>query len=262
MTAIVVFDIDGVIRDVASSYRRAIGDTVEHFTEGAYRPTMDEIDDLKSEGVWNNDWQASLELTYRYFESIGKKRQKNSLEYDKIVDFFQSRYRGSDRENFNGYITTETLLLQSEYLEQLRAAGMAWGFFSGATRGAAEYVLTKRLGLKNPALTAMEDAPSKPDPSGLFATVAKILAENNNLSAAPVIYVGDTVADMFTVTKAQELREQERQWLGVGVLPPHVQENSDRAAKYAQILEVAGASVVYRNVQELTPSKIEELIKI
>ena len=63
-TAIVVFDIDGVIRDVGGSYRRAIADTVEQFTS-SYRPSITDIDDLKSEGIWNNDWDASLELIRR-----------------------------------------------------------------------------------------------------------------------------------------------------------------------------------------------------
>ena len=66
---IVVFDIDGVVRDVSGSYRRAIADTVEYFTTQAYRPTPLDIDQLKSEGVWNNDWEASQELIYRYFET-------------------------------------------------------------------------------------------------------------------------------------------------------------------------------------------------
>src|ERR671932_1174589 len=73
-TAIVVFDIDGVVRDVAGSYRRAIADTVEHFTDGVYRPSGLEIDQLKSEGIWNNDWEASRELVYRYFEVQGQAR--------------------------------------------------------------------------------------------------------------------------------------------------------------------------------------------
>ncbi len=59
--AIAVFDIDGVVRDVSGSYRRAIADTVEHFTAEAYRPTQADIDLLKSEGIWNNDWEASQE---------------------------------------------------------------------------------------------------------------------------------------------------------------------------------------------------------
>lgn len=31
LTAIIIFDIDGVIRDVGNSYRKAIADTVEDF---------------------------------------------------------------------------------------------------------------------------------------------------------------------------------------------------------------------------------------
>lgn len=46
--ATIVFDIDGVIRDVSQSYRRALADTVEHFTNQAYRPTMTDIDQIKS----------------------------------------------------------------------------------------------------------------------------------------------------------------------------------------------------------------------
>ena len=54
--AVVLFDIDGVIRDVSASYRRAIVETVHHFH--GQRPEPAAIDGLKSEGSWNNDWQA------------------------------------------------------------------------------------------------------------------------------------------------------------------------------------------------------------
>ena len=109
LSAIVIFDIDGVIRDVSNSYRRAISDTVEHFTDGGWRPIMEDLDNLKSEGIWNNDWRASEELAYRYFESRGKSREEIDLDYDAIVDFFQGRYRGENPEAFDGYITTEPL---------------------------------------------------------------------------------------------------------------------------------------------------------
>ena len=54
--AVLLFDIDGVIRDVAGSYRRAIVETVQHFS--GWAPELDAIDALKGEGRWNNDWQA------------------------------------------------------------------------------------------------------------------------------------------------------------------------------------------------------------
>lgn len=278
----IVFDIDGVVRDVSGSYRRAIADTVEHFTLGAYRPTSVDIDQLKSEGIWNNDWEASQELIYRYKENQTP-REQLQLDYNTIVAFFQSRYRGPDPQNWTGYICNEPLLLQPSYLEELTLAGIAWGFFSGATRASATYVLEKRLGLKSPVLIAMEDAPSKPDPTGLFATVRLLESPNttrptrsqvppgNAYTAAPpletesidksstVVYIGDTVADMYTVEKAR-LLEPKRNWIGVGVLPPHVQETAARRDAYAETLRQAGASTVLNNVEELTPAKIEELV--
>lgn len=128
---IVVFDIDGVVRDVSGSYRRAIADAVEHFTGGAFRPNSLDIDSLKSEGVWNNDWQASFELVCRYFEGIGRSRNQLALNYDELVAFFQSRYRGPDDKNWTGYICDEPLLLSPAYLENLTVGGIAWGFLAG-----------------------------------------------------------------------------------------------------------------------------------
>ncbi len=255
--AIVVFDIDGVVRDVGGSYRRALADTVEQFTGGAYRPSEVEIDQLKSEGVWNNDWEGSQELVYRYFETQRKTRSQLALNYDTLVAFFQSRYRGTDEKNWNGYICTEPLLLEPSYLESLTVAKMPWGFFSGATRGSASYILEKRLGLQSPVLVAMEDAPGKPDPTGLLATVEQL--EGDDTDVTPVIYVGDTVADMYTVEKAKTLAPR-RNWIGVGVLPPHVQETAERRDAYEKLLYEAGAVVVFGNVQQLSVEQIRQLV--
>lgn len=258
--AVVVFDIDGVVRDVSGSYRRALADTVEHFTVQAYRPTADDIDLLKSEGIWNNDWEGSQELIYRYFETQGQSRETFNLDYDSIVEFFQSRYRGVDPSNLTGYICDEPLLLKPSYLNQLSQARIPWGFFSGATRGSATYVLQQRLGLQSPVLIAMEDAPGKPDPTGLFSTLELLQndADSKNCSS-PVIYVGDTVADMYTVEKARK-NQPNRTWIAVGVLPPHVQQTADKCDNYTESLKKAGATIVLTNVQELTPEKIQELI--
>ncbi|MDM3844330.1 MAG: TIGR01548 family HAD-type hydrolase [Aphanizomenon gracile PMC638.10] len=254
--AIVVFDIDGVIRDVSGSYRRAISDTVEHFTSQAYRPTPTDIDNLKSEGIWNNDWEASQELIYRHFVSQGQQREQLQLDYEDIITYFQSRYRGTDSENWNGYICHEPLLAQPSYFQELTQSGIAWGFFSGATRLSANYVLEKRLGLQSPILIAMEDAPGKPDPTGLFATIN--ILENGNNQKQTVVYVGDTVADMHTVEKAKAI-DNSRIWLGVGVLPPHVQETTAVSEAYTQKLIQAGAKLVFKNVQELTMKTISQL---
>ncbi|NCJ07368.1 TIGR01548 family HAD-type hydrolase [Synechococcales cyanobacterium C] len=255
--AIVVFDIDGVVRDVAGSYRRAIADTVNQFTQGQYCPTLEDIDLLKQEGIWNNDWKASQELIYRYFEAQNRPRESVALDYDQLVTFFQSRYRG---ENFTGYIQNEPLLMSTVYLEGLTQADIAWGFFSGATRGSAQYVLSQRMGLVNPILVAMEDAPSKPDPTGLIATINQLVSVPESEPALgatpeiPIFYVGDTVADLQTVAQARQ-QYPSWQWVGVGVIPPHVQ---DRAA-YGQRLQRVGAIAVLDQVEALTPELIFSL---
>jgi HAD superfamily phosphatase len=257
--AIVVFDIDGVIRDVGGSYRRALADTVEEWT--GYRPTSEAIDRLKAEGKWNNDWEASQELVYRYWEEQGKDRSSVEIDYDAIVAFFQSRYRGENPENpqqWTGYICQEPLLASPEYFQSLDAAGMLWGFFSGATRGSATYILEKRLGLNAPVLIAMEDAPGKPDPTGLLATVAQLEAETAQM--LPVFYAGDTVADLYTVREAARVCPQ-RRWIGIGILPPHVRETPQRQADYEELLRSAGATTVLANIEALNGEKIREMLE-
>lgn len=256
LKAIIILDIDGVIRDVGNSYRKAIADTVEEFTAGAWRPSMEDLDNLKSEGIWNNDWEASQELIYRYFESLDQPRETISSDYDRIVEFFQLRYRGKHPELFDGYIAQEPILVSPGYFQQLSDNHLGYGFFSGATRGSAEYILKQRLQLNKPILVAMEDAPSKPDPTGMFNTVSQIETSQANL---PVFYLGDTVADMYTVTKARENRP-ERHWLGIGILPPHVQTSEARIADYAQKLMIAGAEIVLSNVEKFDLAMIKEFI--
>lgn len=254
--AIIIFDIDGVIRDVGNSYRKAIADTVEHYTDGGWRPTMEDLDHLKSEGIWNNDWSASQELVYRYFEAQDKTREEIGLNYDRIVEFFQERYRGKHPELFDGYIADEPLLISPDYFKQLNKNQIGYGFFSGATRGSAEFVIKRRLKLDNPVLVAMEDAPSKPDPTGMFDAISQIKADSDNI---PAFYLGDTVADMYTVTRARE-QQPERNWIAVGILPPHVQISPTRQADYAQKLLEAGAEIVLSNVEKLDLPTIKELI--
>jgi HAD superfamily phosphatase len=258
MNAIVVFDIDGVIRDVGSSYRLALADTVAEFTAGAYRPTAIEIDQLKGEGIWNNDWEASQELIYRHCERHGQNRSALNLDYAQIVDYFQTKYRGTDPVNWNGYICNEPILASLEYFCALTAAHIPWGFFSGATKGSASYILERRLGLTAPVLVAMEDAPGKPDPTGLFMAVAQLELQHRNIDPLPIIYVGDTVADMYTINKARTW-QPDRTFTAIGVIPPHILAAPAQVDGYRQSLFKSGAKVVINNVQELTPELIHSL---
>lgn len=255
--ALAIFDIDGVVRDVSGSYRRAIADTVESFTQGNYRPTPTELDQLKSEGIWNNDWKASQELIKRHGKSTGN---TYNTDYDAIVAYFQERYRGigEDPTQWTGYITQEPVLMSAQYLTDLAHGGIPSAFFSGATRGSANYILQQRIGLQNPILVAMADAPSKPDPTGLYMTVEQL--EKSVPAGLPVLYAGDTVADMATITAAQN-DFPERLWLGIGVLPPHLQADTDYQTRYRKTLEKAGAALVIPHVEQLTSATITELLQ-
>ncbi|MEL6159152.1 MAG: TIGR01548 family HAD-type hydrolase [Cyanobacteria bacterium J06623_5] len=258
--AIAVFDIDGVLRDVGGSYRRAIADTVEYYTGGQYRPTIQDIDQLKSEGIWNNDWKASEVMIHRYFER--QSEPQPTVGYGEIVDFFQKQYRGPDTEDPNqwtGYIAEEPLLVDRAYLQALAESGIPYAFFSGATRGSASFVLQRRIGLSAPVLVAMEDAPGKPDPTGLMKSVQLVeadLAAANNL---PVVYAGDTAADMKTVVAAKEQFPQ-RTWLAIGILPPHAQTEETYKNSYIEKLKSAGAMTVLSNVREITADLVEALL--
>jgi HAD superfamily phosphatase len=108
-------------------------------------------------------------------------------------------------------------------------------------------------------LIAMEDAPGKPDPTGLLATMEQLLQRHNLELKTPVLYAGDTVADMYTIQTAKTLYP-EQTWIAVGILPPHIQTVPERRDRYQQTLQKAGATVVLSHVEQLTPERIQQLV--
>jgi HAD superfamily phosphatase len=64
---------------------------------------------------------------------------------------------------------------------------------------------------------------------------------------------------MYTVKNAR-LIEGDRNWIAIGVLPPHVQETEARRTAYTATLQQAGAQAVLSNVQQLTPAEILKLV--
>lgn len=239
-----LLDIDGVIRDVGGSYRRALAETVRHYS--GWRPDAATIDSLKAEGRWNNDWEASLELL----------RRRGSVDlppFAELVEVFSGFYFGGDPagdpSGWQGFIGDEPLLVDQGLFAELDAAGILWGFVSGAEPPSARFVLEQRLGLSNPPLIAMGDAPDKPDPTGLLQLACRLLEQHGapglGTGAPAIAYLGDTVADVITVQRARQ-QQPGQAFVSLAVAPPHLHapEAAERRRQYEIQLARAGADAV------------------
>ena len=102
---LILFDIDGVIRSVENSYRLALKKTVYKFSR--WEPSYKDIDSAKNEGIWNNDWDLSLELIKRYIKK--EKLNLNIPSKEEIVSCFEGFYFGGDPNKdskyWSGFIT-------------------------------------------------------------------------------------------------------------------------------------------------------------
>ena len=245
-----------MIRDVGGSYRRALAETVHHYTAAAgagWRPSPAVIDALKAEGRWNNDWDASLELLRR--RGFGATGQPPLPPFSALVEVFSGFYFGGDPEGdpaaWRGFIGSEPLLVEPALFAELSAAAIRWGFVSGAEPPSARFVLEQRLGLQRPPLIAMGDAPDKPDPTGFLKLADQLLRtseplqEGNGLGAGapPVAYLGDTVADVLTVINARRACPQQH-FVALAVAPPHLHGDPAARAAYEAKLRDAGADQV------------------
>ncbi len=252
LKGILLFDIDGVIRDVSNSYRLAIKKTVHKFCD--WEPSLNDIDNLKQEGCWNNDWEATLELIKRYCSKNQTERDIPSLE--RVIKRFNDYYFGGrptkESIRWTGFINNEPLLVDKSIFKELSDRMIAWGFVSGAEPPSAKYVLEERLGLISPPLIAMGDAPDKPDPTGLLKLVERISKDMSVPESAPIAYIGDTVADVITVMRAKELVPN-KQFISLAICPPHIQSNKDSFIRvdYEKSLVEAGADKILASTEEV-----------
>ena len=256
---LVLFDIDGVIRDVTNSYRLAIQETVNFFC--GWRPLIEDIDSIKSEGCWNNDWDLSLEMIKRHVK-------KNNLSFSAptrkiLIECFETFYFGGDSNHdpseWSGFIKDEKLLVERTLFADLTRQRIGWGFVSGAELPSAKFVLEQRLGLISAPLISMGDAPEKPDPSGLISLSSKLSQQPLGISNPPIAYIGDTVADVKTVLNAR-IKIPDQQFISLAISPPHLQlySNRDKRLRYEEKLLNAGADFILQSLKNLN----NEIIKI
>ena len=249
---LILFDIDGVIRSVENSYRLSLRKTVYKFS--GWEPSYIDIDNAKNEGIWNNDWDLSLELIKRYI-----KKENLNLKIpprEEIVKCFEEFYFGGDQNKdskyWSGYITNEELLVDKKFFDLLDKNGIIWGFVSGAESASAKFVLEKRLGLKSPPLISMGDAPEKPDPTGFINLSKKLLGDKLGSSNISIAYVGDTIADINTVINARKVIPSQK-FISIGIAPPHLHSKSrfKERNSYEKNLQDAGADLILDSINEI-----------
>jgi len=249
---LILFDIDGVIRSVENSYRLSLKKTVYKFS--GWEPSYIDIDSAKNEGIWNNDWDLSLELIKRCI-----KKENLNLEIpsrEAIVKCFEEFYFGGDPNKdskyWSGFITNEELLVDKKFFDLLESNGIIWGFVSGAESASAKFVLEKRLGLKSPPLISMGDAPDKPDPKGFINLSKQLLGDKLGSSNIPIGYVGDTIADINTVINAKKEIPSQK-FISIGIAPPHLHSKSrlNERYSYEKNLKDAGADLILNSINDL-----------
>lgn len=173
---LLVFDMDGVLVDVADSYRETIVQTVKHFTGKTI--SRDLVQDYKNQGGWNNDWALSQKIAEDFGAHVG---------YDTVVEQFNRLWRGHD--GVEGLVARERWIPTPGLLEDL-ASRFRLAIFTGRMHWEAEITLKRfAAGIPfDPIICAEDVEMPKPAPDGLV----KISKTNPN---AAMLYFGDVIDD-------------------------------------------------------------------
>lgn len=229
-----LFDMDGVLVDVSRSYRRAIEETVEHFTGRQIGENA--IQRYKNYGGFEDDWK----LTHAIITDTAME-----VPLSRVVEEFQDRYRGDD---WDGFITEEPPLIEDETLDTLHGDECLLGIVTGRPEEEAEWTLDHQAWTDYfPLLVGKEKQGErqKPDPFPLEHSLTMLAAAGCNLDPQEVAYVGDSVDDMKAARKAN-------MW-AIGVVPPYVNTED-----HEPLLKERGAHVVIEDPNEL-PSVVDSL---
>lgn len=278
----VVLDVDGVLVDVAHSYRRAIVETVEH----VYGETIDRTDvqQFKEAGGFNNDWQVTDAVALYVLarrEGFGLSLDQYTTEIaamgggiqavrtvvaeeltpadrecvfaawdrDHLRDVFQHLYLGSDRyreiEGGDPDFETAGFIHDEPVLVEE-------GTLTALTDRYSVGILTGRPAAE--AAIALDrvglDLPDRhqftmDDWKGGKPDPEALVTLAQRFDADSVAFAGDTLDDVRTAVNANET-DDTRSYAGVGVLTGGL--TGDRGRK---LFEQAGAAAVVESVNEM-----------
>lgn len=217
----VIFDMDGVLVDVAQSYLKAIELTVNQII-GKKRITQTDVAVIKKIVGFNNDWDASYALVKLNKQNIPREvwtteakrllpiNQKSRF-YKKIYETFQTYYLGSrlfEQQTKRaapfryapGLITKEKKLIDDSLLSDLTTAGYTIAIATGrpsfeAKAAIKQANLTPFFTEKN-VVTLEDTIQGKPAPDPLLLAKKMIRAKNP-------VYVGDSTNDIMASQRAK-----------------------------------------------------------
>jgi histidinol-phosphate aminotransferase len=212
-----LFDLDGVIADVETSYRRCILETAGGF---GVEVTSEEVATEVLAGDANNDWV----LTQRIMAGRGVE-----VSLDDVTKAFQEAYLGTSTSP--GLRESERMLVPVDVLSRL-AERLPLAIVTGRPREEAEWFLDKaELTDLFPTVVCMEDGPLKPDP-------APVQLARSRLAVERAWMVGDTPDDIRAATAAGVLP--------IGVVAPGPNPTASTAA-----LRESGAATVLGTINDL-----------
>lgn len=215
---VIVFDMDGVLVDPTESFRRAVIETVRHFT--GQETTFAKIAAIKNEGGYNDDTDIALRLV----EELGGRATREEIE---LVG--RRLFWGNDRE---GMIQAERWLVRDGVLERLRERARL-AIFTGRGTNTARHTLERFCPEIDfdPIVTSGMPLALKPAPDGLLHILEKH-------PGAEALYVGDTIDD------ARAARAAGVPFVGVAASDAHYREQT------VMLFEAEGARAVVQSINE------------
>jgi HAD superfamily phosphatase len=229
----VLFDMDGVLVDVSTSYRRAILDTVQELAGRA--ATGADVQRLKDRGGFNDDWK----LTAALIAETGA-----DVPFETVVDRFQRRYRGAAHTDeagaWDGLIASETPLVPPGLFEALRGDGYVLGLVTGRPEAEARYAIRTHGWEDLFAVFVPMEAQAgrgKPDPYPLLLALGALAGLGHDVAPEEAAYVGDTGDDMVAARAAG--------LTAIGFVPPYL------PAAHADTLRDRGAHTVLHDLSDL-----------
>lgn len=180
----VIFDMDGVLASVSSSYRESIIKTCQYFN---ITISNEDIAEQKKLGNCNNDWILSKSLI------DSRKVTTNEISLEEVTQVFEEIYQGT--EESPGLFATETLIPSQGLVQEIynRCHGKIAIVTGRPRKDCLKFLKTHQLEELFPMhlCICMEDGPAKPNPFPV-----QLACQRLNVLPESCIMIGDTPDDM------------------------------------------------------------------